>query len=161
MSDVQTLLDIEAVKCLKGRYCLLSDAHAWDALRALFTENARFSTSSGEYVDARSFVEHLRAVLYDVSHVHVAEMPIIELTGENTARGLWCLSNRGALGHYEEEYLRVDGTWKIAAIKQRWIVPLTEEMRLQRKGAFSPVAEGWRVLAERWAEPANAAATAV
>ena len=48
--DLTHLADIEAIKQLKARYCLLLDAQEWVDLRALFTDDARFSVGSGDYV---------------------------------------------------------------------------------------------------------------
>ena len=58
-------------------------------------------------------------------------MPEIELTGPDTARGVWAMEDRIwfpdhlGLGHlwgtgwYEEEYRCEDGTWRIAAMRLR------------------------------------------
>jgi hypothetical protein len=150
MQNEQRLADLEAIKQLKARYCLLLDAQEWDALRALFTGDARFSVGSGDYGDPDAFVGNLRAALTGESHVHVAQMPIIELTGPDSARGLWTFSNRGALGHYQDEYVRRDGGWRISAMTMTWIHPPSEELLRERKGQFAPVAERWKQIARAW-----------
>jgi hypothetical protein len=147
------LLDIESIKQLKARYCLLLDAQDFDALRELFTDDACFDVGSGSYPDPDAFVDNLRARLTGELHVHVAQMPIIELTGTDTARGLWSFSNRGALGHYQEEYRRVGPHWRISALTMTWIMPPSEELLRTRKGAFGPVAERWGALAAAWRRP--------
>jgi hypothetical protein len=93
------LIDIEAIKQLKARCCLLLDLQEWVALRARFTDDARFSVGSGDHHSPDAFVDDLRAHLTCESHVHVATMPIIELTGADSARGVWSFNDRGALGH--------------------------------------------------------------
>ena len=149
---LQRLLDLEAIRQLKARYCLLLDAQEWEELRRLFVDDTRANVSSGSYETADDFVGALRRGLTGDSHVHFAQMPIIEVDGD-AARGLWGFSNRGALGHYQEEYRRDDGTWKIAAIEQTWIIPPSEELLRTRKGAFHETADRWRQLAGRWARP--------
>lgn len=147
--QVQRLLDIEAIKQLKARYCLFLDSQQWDDLRALFVDDARAVVSSGGHDSADSLVNSMRERLTGEDHVHFATMPIIEVDGD-TARGLWGFSNRGALGHYQEEYRKVDGEWRIAAIEQTWIHAPSEELREGRKGAFHHVADQWHAIASRW-----------
>jgi hypothetical protein len=148
--DVAQLADIEAIKQLKARYCLLLDAQEWDALLALFTTDAHFLVGSGEYDGAPAFIDNLRVNLAGESHVHTAQMPIIELTGADAARGLWSFSNRGALGHYQDEYVRAGDGWLISAMTMTWIHPPSEQLLRERKGQFVPVADRWRALAARW-----------
>jgi hypothetical protein len=144
------LPDLEQVKQLKARYCLLLDAQEWGELRALFTDDARFSVGSGEYSSPDAFVENLRANLAGELHVHVALMPIIEFTGEGSARGLWSFYNRSALGHYQEEYLRTADGWRISALTMTWITPPSEQLLRERKGQFAAVSERWKQLAADW-----------
>jgi hypothetical protein len=148
---VEELLDIEAIKQLKARYCLLLDAQEWDELRdTVFTADLRAKASAGDFDNAEDFVDSFRQRLTGESHVHHASMPIIELTGPDTAQGMWVFTNRGALGHYQEEYRREDGAWKISALEMTWIYAPSEELRSSRKGAFPEVAGQWRKLADRW-----------
>jgi hypothetical protein len=149
------LADIEQIKQLKARYCLLLDAQEWAELERLFTPDAHFSVGSGSYSSASAFVENLHTNLSGELHVHIAQMPIIELTGPDAARGLWNFSNRGALGHYEDEYVRTDAGWRISATSMTWIIPPSEELLRDRRGAFAPVAERWRSLARTWSPPAR------
>jgi SnoaL-like domain len=144
---------IEQIKQLKARYCLLLDAQEWTSLAALFTPDARFSVGSGDYTSTAAFIENLEASLSGESHVHTAHMPIIELVSADSARGLWSFSNRDALGHYQDEYVRVDGRWLISAMTMTWIIPPSQELLRDRKGAFAPVADRWRGLAAKWGTP--------
>ena len=153
MDDVRRLLELEEIKQLRARYCLLLDAQAWDALRALFTDDCRFEVGSGSYSNPDDFVANLREHLTGESHVHVVSMPVIEHTGPDTARGFWAFSNRGALGHYQDEYRREGGVWKISSLTMTWIHPPSEELLETRKGQFEP--ERWKPLAERWGRPAG------
>jgi hypothetical protein len=148
--DPTHLADIEAIKQLKAHYCLLLDAQEWDDLRTLFTDDSRFSVGSGDYGDPDAFVDNLRDKLTGESHVHVASMPIIELTGPDSARGLWSFSNRGALGHYQDRYARTPEGWRISSMTMTWIHPPSEELLRTRKGQFAPVADRWQQLAADW-----------
>jgi hypothetical protein len=150
MVDVHQLADIEAIKQLKARYCLLLDAQEWDGLRALFTDEAVFSVGSGDYPDPDAFIANLAENLTGESHVHVLLNPIIELLGPDSARGLWAFNNRGALGHYQDRYERGPDGWRISATTMTWIHEPSEDLRATRKGQFAPVAERWRQLADDW-----------
>jgi hypothetical protein len=146
----EDLVAIEQIKQLKARYCLLLDAQEWEALAGLFVPDARFTVGSGAYSSAQAFIENLRANLSGELHVHVAQMPIIQLTGPDSARGLWSFSNRGALGHYDDEYVRLGERWLVAAMTMTWIIPPSEELLRTRRGQFAAVAERWRALAASW-----------
>lgn len=148
--DPTHLADIEAIKQLKARYCLLLDAQEWDDLRELFTDDATFSVGSGDYDDPDAFVENLRVNLTGESHVHVASMPIVELTTPDTARGLWSFNNRGALGHYQDKYSRQPEGWRISHTTMTWIHAPSEELLRTRKGQFAAGAELWKQLATDW-----------
>jgi hypothetical protein len=148
--DLEELAAVEEVRRLKARYALLLDAQEWDRLRQLFTDDARFSVGSGDYDSPDGFIGNLRASLAGESHVHVASMPLIELTGPGRAHALWSFSNRGALGHYQDEYVLTDAGWRIAAMTMTWIIPPSEELLRDRRGAFAGVADRWRALARTW-----------
>ena len=148
--DLEELTAIEEIRRLKARYALLLDAQEWERLRDLFTDDARFSVGSGDYDSPEGFIDNLRAALTGESHVHVASMPVIEVTAPGRARALWSFSNRGALGHYEDEYVLTDAGWRIASMVMTWIIPPSEELLRGRRGAFAAVADRWRALARTW-----------
>ena len=148
--DALQLAHMEAIKQLKARYCLLLDAQRWDDLLTLFVPDAHFSVGSGDYSSAAAFIDNLRVNLAGESHVHVAQMPIIEITGPDTARGLWSFLIRGALGHYQDEYVRDGEQWLIAAMTMTWIHPPSAELLRDRKGQFAAVADQWSALADTW-----------
>jgi SnoaL-like domain len=108
--DPARLADIEAIKQLKARYCLLLDAQEWDGLRELFTDECTFSVGTGDYDDPDAFVENLRENLTGESHVHVAAMPIVELTGPDSAPR----AERGAAGHAQGPVRRARGALEAA-----------------------------------------------
>ena len=143
---LEQLSAVEAIKQLKARYCLYFDARRWEALRDLLADDMRAVLPSRTIEGADAFVEALGASEDD--HFHFAGMPVIEVEGD-TARGLWAFTNRGALGHYQEEYRRVDGAWRITSMEQSWIHPPSPELLSERTGAFHRVAGQWAKLS-RW-----------
>lgn len=119
------LLDIEAVKQLKARYCRLLDTKDWDGFCALFTDDAIVDTTGSggpRFASAHEFVQYVSASLAGAVSVHHVHAPEIELTGEQTASGIWAMEDRVkfadgrellGFGHYTETYAKVDGQWRI------------------------------------------------
>jgi hypothetical protein len=138
MSDadvLQQLRDIEEIKHLKARYFFLMDTKHWEEWRQLFSEKARFAgTLQDPDAGLDAFVAGVRGMLDDVLSVHQGHMPAIDLTGPDTARGVWAMydwlefkpshplydeayPHRVGYGHYEEEYRREDSVWKISFMR--------------------------------------------
>lgn len=123
MDDATALLDIEAIKQLKARYCRLLDTKEWQAWRALFADDFLSDTSKagGKVIrGADEFVAFTRKGLRSQPTVHQVHAPEIELTSPTTARGVWALEdvvrfgpgvNLRGFGHYTETYEKVDGQW--------------------------------------------------
>ncbi|MBI4515456.1 MAG: nuclear transport factor 2 family protein [Deltaproteobacteria bacterium] len=124
MYDLQ---EIEAIKRLKYKYFRCLDQHSWAELRETFTEDAASAYGGGKY----SFQgrEQIMRFLIDAMDrptfmsAHHGHHPEIEITGPATAVGIWALSDyvidldagitlRGA-AFYRDEYVKVDGQWKI------------------------------------------------
>jgi ketosteroid isomerase-like protein len=136
MSDVdpvQQLLAIEAIKQLKARYFRFVDVEDYESLRGLFVDDAEFEVEGYPISGADGLVGRIREhhTNAEVRTVHHGHMPEIEITGEDTARGIWAMfdyvdriwkddGRREAFhgyGHYTEEYRKVNGAWKIASMK--------------------------------------------
>ena len=130
-TDLQQLLDIEAIKQLKARYFRLIDTKQWEAWGEVFATNVllEIPEADAELNGRAAVVENVREMLGGASTVHHGHMPEIELTGPDTARGTWAmcdyveLTTKGedggrlglqGYGHYQEEYIREDGQWRIA-----------------------------------------------
>jgi SnoaL-like domain len=133
-SDIQRLLDLEAIKQLKAKYFLYMDTKEWEAWRQLFTEDLVVEgTNQPPDANRDTFIDGVRASLANVQSCHHGHMPVIELTSETTARGVWAMYDdlrfpekhpwnegyprRVGYGHYEEEYRKVDGEWRISFMR--------------------------------------------
>lgn len=134
--------DYEAICTLKARYFRFMDEKRWDDLRALFADDVVFdvrgamtpSRLEDTYEEppihgAEAATHFLRKALDASVSIHQGYMPEIEMTGPETACGVWAMSDtigapdgapyreiRGA-GHYHETYTKRYGTWKIATLR--------------------------------------------
>lgn len=131
MDDAAALLEIEAIKQLKARYCRHLDAKDWSAWRELFTDDFSseiVDTTRRAIVGADEFVTYTRQTLGKPSQptVHQVHTPEISLTSPTTGRGIWALNDVVRLipmltlkgyGHYEEKYEKHDGQWRIKSSK--------------------------------------------
>ena len=126
---LQRLIDIEDIKRLKARYFRALDHKDWDEFGRVFSLEAHLEVPEGNVSeDGRdAVVASVSGVLEGVRTVHHGHMPEIEVTGVDTARGIWAMfdyvefpaadgGRRVGLqgyGHYTEEYVREDGEWRI------------------------------------------------
>ncbi|OBF18798.1 DUF4440 domain-containing protein [Mycobacterium kubicae] len=122
-----TLLEIEAIKQLKARYCRYLDTKRWDDWRQLFTDDFVSDTTPAggkQITGADEFVAFVRSSLGKASQptAHQVHAPEITLTSPTTATGIWALEdvvrlgpavNLNGRGHYHETYQKVDGQWLI------------------------------------------------
>lgn len=129
MDDPAALLEIESIKQLKARYCRHLDAKNWAAWRELFADDfvsEIVDTPGRVIVGADEFVAYTRQTLSKRSQptVHHVHSPEIALTSETTARGIWALNDVVRLipmltlrgyGHYEEQYEKTDGQWRLTS----------------------------------------------
>jgi hypothetical protein len=127
MDDAAALLEIEAIKQLKARYCRYLDTKDWDAWRSLFSDDflSDASQAGGKVIrGADEFVAYTRKGLRSQATVHQVHAPEIELTSSATASGVWALEdvvrfgpgvNLRGYGHYTETYQKVDGRWLITS----------------------------------------------
>jgi len=135
----KSLEEIEQIKKLKARYFRLMDMKLWEEWGEVFTEDATvhvITTADLEvfWEGRQQIVTNNSATLNDVITVHHGHMPEIEMTSEATATGIWAMFDylvfpNGTLngyGHYQEEYVKEDGQWKI---KSLLLTRLREEWR--------------------------------
>ena len=126
----EQLEEIGAIKRLKARYFRHMDRKDWDAWGQVFAEDAVLEVPEVdmEVTGREEIVASVSGALVGTQTVHHGHMPEIELTGPDTATGIWAMADyvewpqaegeaRVGLqgyGHYIEEYVRADGEWRIA-----------------------------------------------
>ena len=131
--------DIEEIRRLKARYFRLLDQQDWQGVREVFAADAQIDVSSstvsgsggGVYRGVDRFVESVSKILDGAVTVHHGHNSEIEMTGADSASGVWAMEDRlwfpegspvrtvwGA-GWYEEEYERIDGRWRITRMVLR------------------------------------------
>ena len=129
MDDAASLLEIEAIKQLKARYCRYLDTKDWLMWRGIFIDDFLSDTSQagGTVIrGADEFVAFTRRGVGERATAHQVHAPEIELTSATTARGIWALEdvvrlapgvNLRGYGHYHETYEKSDGEWRIKSSK--------------------------------------------
>ena len=150
------LVDIELIKRLKYHYLRCLDLKLWDELDDILMPDCVASYSGGAYhYDGRDAVvtflrESMGAETFHSSHR--CHHPEIDLTGPDTATGVWALDDvviltdwdltiRGS-AYYTDEYVRTDAGWRIATTGYRRIYEETVP-----RGAI----EGLKLTASWWA----------
>ena len=128
--------DIEQLKQLKARYFRLMDQKHWDEWNAVFTDDvtavyqgvpgANKSAGLTElHCNGRTdLVAKVSGFLSRGISIHHGHMPEIELTTATTARGIWAMVDYLLLpeftfkgyGHYNEDYVKENGQWKMKRI---------------------------------------------
>jgi uncharacterized protein (TIGR02246 family) len=130
MNDIERLLAVEAIKQLKARYFRCLDTKDWDGYAAVYAEDAVLDTTStqGGAVTRGSaaIAAHVRKHVDHVVTVHHGHTPEIEILSDTTARGIWAMEDvlrwparepfrtMVGYGHYHEDYVKVNGRWRIA-----------------------------------------------
>jgi len=161
VSRVEDLLDIEAIRHLKARYCLGVDSKDWQLFRSCFAEDARLGgglpgadAAAPAFVGPDAWVAGVAATVGTVKTLHTVHASIIEITGPSSARGLWQYSQRGwgrTGGYYTETYTKADGAWKIASMQITPIFANTgEDTSESAAGSFAEVAALWPPLTAPW-----------
>jgi len=128
-----TMIAVEDVKRLKARYFRLLDTKQWSQWAEVFSHDCVMDVpEAGLVLEGREqIVSTISGFLEGARTVHHGHMPEIEVLGADTARGTWAMydfvefpGQEGAAptalhgyGHYHEEYVRVDGQWRIARVR--------------------------------------------
>lgn len=128
-ATLRALRDIEAIKQLKARYFRLLDTKRWEEWGSVFTVNAVMEVPEANMVNRGrdAIVSNVSAALAGSRTVHHGHMPEIEITGEDSAAGIWAMFDHvewperdgarvglNGFGHYHEQYARDAGEWRIA-----------------------------------------------
>lgn len=124
--ELRRLVEIEAIKQLRGRYTRAVDTKDWDLYAASLTEDARLATDGGVQEGRDKIVASVSGSLATARTIHHVHSPEIDLTGPDSATAVWAMEDfvdfqrdgasmfslRG-YGHYREEYARTAEGWKI------------------------------------------------
>ncbi len=104
----EDLVELEAIKRVKYAYARCLDLKLWDEIATLFTEDAVAAYSGGGYTfeGREAIVDFLtRSMGAETFHSsHKMHHPEIELTGPETATGVWALDDtvdRHAVEHHD------------------------------------------------------------
>jgi hypothetical protein len=123
----EDLVEIELIKRLKYRYIRCLDLKLFDEIGECFLEAATASYGGGAYTyDGReAILGFLRSSMGSTKMLtsHKVHQPEIELTGPDTATGVWALDDlvllteldlavRGA-AYYTDDYVKVGDDWYI------------------------------------------------
>lgn len=126
--DLQALTDIEQIRQLKARYFRLMDQRKWDEWTRVFSADAvatfKVAHRESRYEGRAAVVKSVRDFMADAVSAHQGFMPEITLTGPTTAKGIWAMfdmvrkpaTTLHGYGHYEEEYVKEGGDWKIKSL---------------------------------------------
>jgi hypothetical protein len=128
---IQQLEDIEAIKQLKARWWFACDTRALDDMRACYHELDFLIDFGfiGQFRDMHEFIKMFEELACDPSHIdmHHGMAPEITITSESTAKGRWrmrfqLLETEKQMvqmmhGYYEDEYIKVNGKWKMSLSK--------------------------------------------
>ena len=126
----RTLIAFNELTQAKARYCRLLDSKDWPALAELLTDDMEFDLSDGNpdvapIVGRDNVLAAIQASVAGAKTVHQVHAPEIDLNGGD-ARVIWAVQERvvwdngtslTAYGHYHDLWVRVDGAWKIAALR--------------------------------------------
>ena len=127
----------EEIKELKAKYCRYIDTKLWSKLPDLFVETTRFEGfgSAPTGASVTDFVRGVSGRLQDAISVHHCHTPEIVFLSSNHARAVWAMedyvewplgteirevpghSGFKGYGHYEEEYRKLDGAWRISFMR--------------------------------------------
>lgn len=114
-----------AICNLKARYCRCLDTKDWAGYAAVFTEDVVLDTtgSGGPRYEGRdAALAGVRAAVERAITTHHVHNPEITVEGDR-AYAIWAMQDRNirpgersllGFGHYHEDYVRIDGEWKIA-----------------------------------------------
>jgi len=141
--DLQRLMDIEAIKQLKGAYFRCIDTANFEELATLFHDDVSVHFVGGTYewtLQGKS--EYLESIKKSftreaIGH-HNGHHPEIQILSENEATGIWYLTDNmwilnakfftTGTAIYFDRYLKQDGRWVIRDTKYRRIYEINQPL---------------------------------
>ncbi|RJG46155.1 nuclear transport factor 2 family protein [Mesorhizobium sp. DCY119] len=144
LDPIARLEAIEEIKLLKSRYFQAVDFKDWHGIVDIFTDDARVDFSgepqhhvghhgvTEDSIDPDSWVvvggpetaKVIAGAVGEIVAVHQGHDPQIHAHSQDYATGRWSLYDRleygnevmHGFGHYQEEYRRIDGKWRISSL---------------------------------------------
>jgi ketosteroid isomerase-like protein len=128
MTDIERLIELQAIHDLKGRRDHAVDRKDWDTYASLHTDDyVAMSIGDRPIVGGRAAADQLAVQLENVTTVHHCHTPVIEFQDRNNATGVWAMEDnlfwfrngekqwlRG-FGFYHETYVKgEDGQWRFS-----------------------------------------------
>lgn len=136
MDDIARLIAIEEIKQLKARYFYGFDHKDWDLWRdQVWAPEGRLEVPEmGRSIEPReAMIAWVIEQAADQVSVHHGHTPIIEITSDTTATGLWAMEDRiwrtrerplngdigyvHGFGHYHETYVKLAEGWRIRSTR--------------------------------------------
>ena len=136
MTPLERLLAIEEIKQLKAKYFYAYDHKDWEMWRdEVWAPDGRLEVpeKNRDIGPREAMIEWVIEQSADQVSVHHGHTPIIEITSDITATGLWAMEDRLyrskehplngdtayvlGFGHYHETYEKRGGRWQIASWK--------------------------------------------
>lgn len=126
MTNLERLVQLQAIYDLKGRRDHAVDRKDWDTYASLHTQDyVAHSIGAVPIVGGRAAADALAVHLANVTTVHHCHTPVIEFQDSENASGVWAMEDnlfwrrngekqwlRG-FGFYHEIYIReADGQWR-------------------------------------------------
>lgn len=127
---IQALEDTEAIKMLKAKYWRCIDRKLWDELAECFAVDARADYGPNmKFESGEAIVKFLKDTLggANVVTAHGGHNPEIKIISASAARATWALNDyvviqpntkRMGWGFYEDEYVKVNASWKIKMTRE-------------------------------------------
>jgi hypothetical protein len=127
---MKALEDTESIKKVKAKYWRCIDRKLWGELADCFAVDARADYGPDmKFQSGEAIVKFLKDTLggENVITVHEGHNPEIEIISASAARATWALNDyiviqpntkRMGWGFYEDEYVRVNGVWKIKMTRE-------------------------------------------
>jgi len=136
VSPLERLAAIEEIKQLKARYFYAYDHKDWDMWRdEVWAPEGRLEVPemARDIAPREAMIEWVIAQSADQVSVHHGHTPIIEITSDTTAKGIWAMEDRIyrsrehplngdtsfvlGFGHYHETYVKLDIGWRIRSTR--------------------------------------------
>lgn len=136
MNEIEKLAAIEEIKQLKAKYFLGFDTQDWDMWRdEVWAPEARLEVvEMNRVIEPRDkLLEWIKVQVADQVSVHHGHTPLIDITSDTTATGLWAMEDRIyrskehplngdtafvlGFGHYHETYVKLDCGWRIRSTR--------------------------------------------